>query len=130
MEPLSLLSGRRRVSSRSRHRLPALLLYAAKAAHTRTIVVLLVFLLGADIASAGICARIDSASGSGTFIAPSSQAPSGLPTAHEDECFCRAPSMAWPVSVSVPLAACIAEAPQTIDVGPVPDLSPPYHPPQ
>ena len=102
------------------------------AARSRIVTILLLADRALDLASAGICC-LDTPIGSSAAatISTGGSAPSSDTTPHvDDNCFCCARSVATTTYVSASLEALAFATHLTPPASQLPDLPPPYHPPQ
>ena len=109
---------------------PARLLQAA--ARSRIITVLFLAVLALDLASSGICCS-DTLIGSSAAatVSTGGSAPSSDTTPHvDDNCFCCARSVAAPSYEWGSLEAVALATHRSRPASQLPDLPPPYHPPQ
>ena len=101
-------------------------------ARSRIVTILFLAVLALDLASSGICCPDTPVpSGAAASLSAGGSLPSSDTTPHvDDNCFCCARSVATPIYVWGSLEALALATPGSRQASQLPDLPPPYHPPQ
>lgn len=107
---------------------PVLLLQAA--ARSRIVTLLFLAVLALDLASSGICCLDTPVGSSAAAISTGDSLPSDTAPHVDDNCFCCARSVATPIYAWGSLDAFALATHQSRQASQLPDLPPPYHPPQ
>ena len=99
-------------------------------ARSRIVAIVFLAVLALDLASSGICCLDTPVGSSAAAISTGGSLPSDTAPHVDDNCFCCARSVATPIYLCGSLEALAFATHGSRQASQLPDLPPPYHPPQ
>jgi hypothetical protein len=122
--------GDQAANARRRRALPAMFDALRALTRSRIVVILFLSVLALDLASSGFCCLDTPIGSSASAISASGPLSSDTAPHVDDNCFCCARSVATPIYVWGSLEALAFATHGSRQASQLPDLPPPYHPPQ